>query len=132
MKGGPIEKGFDYFFGMHASLDIPPYFYIENDRAVEAPTGYVEDHASANPTSKVSGAFFRAGAISPDFSHEEVLDKFLDKAYNFLNDLQMNHKDTPFFLYFPLTAPHTPWIRRMSLRDQVAPGSTVIFCCSGR
>ncbi len=38
LKDGPVEKGFDYFFGMHASLDIPPYFYIENDRAVQAPS----------------------------------------------------------------------------------------------
>ena len=106
MKGGPTEKGFDYFFGMHASLDIPPYFYIENGQAVESPTNSVADHASPNATSDVSGAFYRAGAISPDFKHEEVLDKFVQKATGFIDQ----HKEEPFFLYLPLTAPHTPWL----------------------
>ncbi len=110
LKGGPVDKGFDYFFGMHASLDIPPYFYIENDRAVQAPTGHIDDHGTPGATSSVSGAFFRAGAISPDFKHEEVLDKFLNKSRDYLNDHQENHPDDPFFLYFPLTAPHTPWL----------------------
>jgi len=110
MKGGPVEKGFDYFFGMHASLDIPPYFYIENNHAVEAPTDFIDDHSSINATSEVSGAFFRAGAISPDFKHEQVLDKFLDKTRGYLNNHQKNHQKDPFFLYLPLTAPHTPWL----------------------
>ena len=110
LEDGPVEKGFDYFFGMHASLDIPPYFYIENDHAVQAPGLTVEDHASPDATSDVSGAFYRAGGISPDFRHEEVLDMFLEKAFGFLNSHQKNHKDEPFFLYFPLTAPHTPWL----------------------
>ena len=38
IKGGPIHYGFDYFFGISASLDMAPYVYIENDRAVEIPT----------------------------------------------------------------------------------------------
>lgn len=110
LRGGPVDKGFDYFFGMHASLDIPPYFYIENDHAVESPIFSVEDNASADATSDVSGAFWRAGAISPDFKHGEVLDKFLEKAYAFLDNHQQSHQEEPFFLYLPLTAPHTPWL----------------------
>lgn len=112
LKGGPVDQGFDYFFGMHASLDIPPYFYIENNHVVEAPSLFVEDNASVDATSDVSGAFWRAGAISPDFKHEEVLDKFLEKASGFLDSHQQNHGDKAFFLYLPLTAPHTPWLPR--------------------
>lgn len=110
MKGGPIEKGFDYFFGMHASLDIQPYFYIENARAVQSPTNSVNHHSSPNATSEVSGAFYREGAISPDFQHEEVLDHFVGKAKSFLSNHQNQHPKDPFFLYLPLTAPHTPWL----------------------
>lgn len=110
MKDGPTEKGFDYFFGLHASLDIPPYFYIENDHPVQPPTKFIEDHSSPNATSEISGAFFRAGAIAPDFKHKEVLDKLLEKALGFLDNHQKNNPGKPFFLYFPLTAPHTPWL----------------------
>lgn len=110
MKNGPIEKGFDYFFGMHASLDIPPYFYVENGRAVQSPTKTIDDHASPNATSDVSGAFFRGGGISPDFIHKEVLDQFQKKAFAFLDTHKKEHPKDPFFLYLPLTAPHTPWL----------------------
>ena len=47
LRGGPFDHGFDYFFGQHASLDIPPYFYIENDRAVAAASEHVA--ASSSP-----------------------------------------------------------------------------------
>ncbi len=122
MKDGPVEKGFDYFFGMHASLDIPPYFYIENDHAVESPDIYVEDHASLHATSEVSGAFFRAGSISPDFKHDQVLDKFLDKARSFLSGHQKSHQNEPFFLYMPLTAPHTPWLPKDEFKGKSGAG----------
>ena len=38
LRGGPVDCGFDSFFGMHASLDIPPYFYIRDRQVVAAPT----------------------------------------------------------------------------------------------
>jgi len=110
LEDGPVEKGFDYFFGMHASLDIQPYFYIENDRAVQSPSLTIGDHASPDATSDVSGAFYRAGGISPDFKHEEVLDMFLEKAFGFLDRHHELNEDEPYFLYLPLTAPHTPWL----------------------
>lgn len=44
LPGGPIDCGFDRFFGIRASTDIPPYFYIRDDRAVEPPTATIEDH----------------------------------------------------------------------------------------
>ena len=34
LLGGPLDCGFDSFFGLRASTDIPPYFYIRGDRAV--------------------------------------------------------------------------------------------------
>ncbi len=113
MKGGPVERGFDYFFGMHASLDIQPYFYIENGAAVQSPTETIEAGFSPGATSEVSGGFYRKGAISPDFKHSQVLDKFLEKALGFIDRHQKNTPETPFFLYLPLTAPHTPWLPKV-------------------
>ena len=110
LTGGPVERGFDYFFGMHASLDIPPYFYIENDRLVEKATGFVEDNFSENATTEISGAFWRKGACSPDFKHDEVLDVFFEKVEKFVSDHVNQKAEEPFFLYLPLTAPHTPWL----------------------
>ena len=39
VKGGPLDNGFDYFFGISASLDMAPYVYIENDLPVDIPRG---------------------------------------------------------------------------------------------
>ena len=36
ISGGPVDLGFDYFYGISASLDMPPYIYIENDRFIGA------------------------------------------------------------------------------------------------
>jgi len=108
LEGSPVEKGFDYFFGMHASLDIPPYFYIENNKVVEPVTDSVPDNSSVDATTPISGAFWRGGACSPGFKHADVLDVFTRKAKNFIKE----QKEKPFFLYFALPAPHTPWLGR--------------------
>ncbi len=108
LAGGPTQKGFDYFFGMHASLDIPPYFFIENGQVVEKATAVVEDNYSEEATSTISGAFWRGGAAAPSFKHNQVLDKFESKAVEYIEE--QSKSESPFFLYFPLTAPHTPWL----------------------
>jgi len=98
IKNGPNANGFDYFFGITASLDIPPYLYIENDQI------------TANEIATVEGTsgkgFWRKGPIGDDFKHTEVLPKLTDKATDYISEQAW--EDNPFFLYFPLPAPHTP------------------------
>jgi arylsulfatase A-like enzyme len=100
VSGGPKEVGFDYFFGITASLDIPPYVYIENDRPTTVPVKYTQD------TSEYG--WWRNGLTGEDFRHEEVLPVLTRKAVSFIDRHQENHPEKPFFLYFPLPAPHTP------------------------
>ena len=38
IAGGPNSVGFDYYFGIAASLDMVPYTFIENDRVTVRPT----------------------------------------------------------------------------------------------
>ncbi len=107
LTGGPVHRGFDRFFGMHASLDIPPYFYMQGDRPVLAPTDQVGDSNTEGWT-RIQGAFWRAGPIAPDFKHNQVLHRFASEATKEIGRLSKNEK--PFFLYVPLPAPHTPWL----------------------
>lgn len=97
---GPNDVGFDYFFGIPASLDMPPYCYIENGRPTAQPTEEVK--GSPSP------AFWRGGPVSPGFKHEEVLDKLLEKTIAFIETCTKEKPDSPFFMYMALTAPHTP------------------------
>lgn len=98
--GGPTANGFDYFFGIPASLDMEPYLYLENDHVVAPPTGHIE--GSKSP------AFFRGGPIAPGFRHEDVLPALTGKAIETIDRHAAQHADAPLFLYFPLSAPHAP------------------------
>ncbi len=98
IKNGPNSNGFDYFYGITASLDIPPYFYIENERI----TATAIDTIAAMQ----GKMFWRKGPIGNDFKHIEVLPKLTEKAVSFITE--QSKTDKPFFLYFPLPAPHTP------------------------
>lgn len=101
LKPGPRSAGFDYFLGIAASLDMPPYVYIENEGVTAPPSGTIADQDKP----RGGAPFWRGGAIAPDFKHEEVLDKLTDKAVDIISKQSAKK---PFFLYFPLPAPHMP------------------------
>ena len=97
IKRGPSTMGFDYTFMIPASLDMAPYVYVENDRVTAMPDRTIPSSGGKE--------FWRSGVIAPDFEHVDVLPTLTKKAVGFI-DAQAG--DEPFFLYFPLTAPHKP------------------------
>lgn len=94
----PNDHGFGYSYIMSASLDIPPYVYIENHNFT----------APVNDTLDGQGGvgFFRRGPLAEGFDIYSTLDHFTDKAVEYITE--QADQERPFFLYFPLTAPHTP------------------------
>jgi len=102
---GPNDLGFDYSFIIPASLDMTPYLYLENGKAVELPTNFTKGR---NQNTDGRGVFWRAGEVSPGFDFYTVLQTITKKSVAFVKDQEKNQE--PFFLYFPLTAPHTPWL----------------------
>lgn len=106
IHGGPAEAGFTEYYGIPSSLDIPPYIWIQEDR-VDVPA---TDHVKESFSRREGGdGYWRAGPIAPDFKFEEVLDTIGDKAATYIRE-RTDRLDQPFFLYVPLTAPHTPWL----------------------
>ncbi len=97
ITNGPRTRGFDYHFGIAASLDMTPYVYVENGMPTAVPNRIIDGSDGQR--------FWRKGAISPDFEIDGVLPKITEKAVGFI---ERQSKDKPFFLYFPLTAPHVP------------------------
>jgi len=91
----PTTNGFDYFFGITASLDMPPYVYIENEHAVSIPS-----------VSKTFHTPSRMGATAADFEANKCLRDFAAKSVSYIDQRAKENK--PFFLYLPLTSPHTP------------------------
>lgn len=98
IKNGPVDIGFDYFFGIPSSLDIPPYVYVENDKVTKIPESIIEANKGYG--------FYRSGDISSDFKHETVLSTLTNKVCEYIE--QQKEKESPFFVYFPMPAPHTP------------------------
>jgi arylsulfatase A len=91
---GPTTRGFDYYFGISASLDMPPFAFIEGNRFTEAPTAEKK--------------WVRAGAAAPGFEAVDVLPTLTRKAIDYIGkQAKAGH---PFFLYLPLNSPHTPLV----------------------
>lgn len=95
---GPHDQGFDYSFCIPASLDMAPYVYVENGCCTALPT----DTCQAG----TGMGFYRKGVAAPGFRHSEVLQTITSKAVDYIHSHSKGQR--PFFLYFPLTAPHTP------------------------
>ena len=94
---GPLTRGFGSFFGISASLDMPPYAYIDGD------------HLTARPTARQSKVgYVREGAKDPAFRFDRVLPDFVERAAGFIKDQAKAQPDRPLFLYLALGAPHTP------------------------
>ncbi|MCA8973392.1 MAG: sulfatase-like hydrolase/transferase, partial [Planctomycetes bacterium] len=109
LTGGPLDRGFDGFFGIPASLDIPPYYFIRDRRAVAPPT--VDVAASSTPGwSPIQGAFWRDGRMAAGFEHAAVLPGCGDEAVAVIRAHAARGEDDPLFLYLALPAPHTPWL----------------------
>lgn len=100
IRNGPEAQGFIYSYGLAASLSSPPYVFVENSRPTALPDGI-----SVNYDEK---AFWRKGAIAPDFNHVEVLRNLTDRSIAYLKNKAGTEE--PFFLYVAFTAPHAPII----------------------
>lgn len=111
-KGGPTDRGFDYFFGLNASLDFPPYVYSENNKLILIPTetmkgdGKNKDFPGGKKKDLVGGQKLkRKGDKASGFKAEQVMLDLTNKSVNYISNYK---EEKPFFLYIPLTAPHTP------------------------
>jgi arylsulfatase A-like enzyme len=96
ITGGPVDVGFDYFFG-HDAPNYPPYCFIENRNTVGIPSEYYSEFKFKDN---------RPGRGIPSWDQEQILPMLQNKAIDYISKASKN--DAPFFLYFPLTAPHTP------------------------
>lgn len=112
----PQTHGFTYSYVLPASLDMPPYGYVQNGK-LESPL--TAETKLNKPDTGYAGAFWRAGLMSPDFDFVDVLPNFTRKACGFIRDQK---KGKPFFLYLPLAAPHTPWMPTAAFRGKSKAG----------
>jgi len=94
LENGPTTRGFNYFFGMDAP-NYPPYCYIENDRTIGIPTRDKPVNMHGVP-----------GVMLENWDLVKVLPEIENRAVEYIDERAKSKE--PFFLYFPLSAPHTP------------------------
>ncbi len=115
IRNGPLALGFDYFFGLSASLDMVPYAFIRNDRVTVVPT---EDRKIEMMSGRTNG-YTRQGPAAPGFTGYEVLPTLAGEAVDFIQRQAAGAKQgRPFFLYLPLTSPHTPILPNVDWRGR--------------
>jgi arylsulfatase A len=102
---GPTAVGFDYYYGISASLDMVPYTFIENDRVTILPTAQRQFPMMSGRTTGTT----RLGPTAPGFEVEHVLPRLTEKAVEYIAQRAAPAKSgQPFFMYLPLASPHTP------------------------
>ncbi len=115
--GGPTTRGFDYYFGVDVP-NWPPYCFIENDRTVGIPSDLLPSRLIGDNLASFGGP------AMPYWHFEQLLPTWAKKAEDYI--AERAETDTPFFLYMPMTSPHTPlsvnkpWIGKSGLNNLYA------------
>ena len=120
IDGGPIDHGFDQFFG---TVCCPTtdwlYAYIDGNRVPVPPVGPIDK--SPYPKNPYTNDF-RPGVAAPDFDASQVDMVFLDKSRGFLREHIKQNPDQPFFLFHSMQAVHLPSIPAAQFRGQTDAG----------
>ncbi|MFX0180257.1 MAG: arylsulfatase [Candidatus Hodarchaeota archaeon] len=98
IKGGPTSLGFDYFFGISGSLDMPPYCFIENEHTIGIPS------LPKEPLYQQQSE----GLMVPGWRDDKVDVKFTEKAIQFIQEHVKSESAHPLFIYLCTSAPHRP------------------------
>ena len=132
---GPVNLGFDYWYGIPASWDFPPYIFIENDMLSEQPTrkaggwvgeiypGYTKENILKHKK-EVPVAIWRPG-VAGSFQPNDAISVVRDKATDYISDY---NSSKPMFLYVSFTAPHTPIVPNEEFRGKSKCGIYGDFC----
>ena len=114
IEHGPIQLGFDEFFGISASLDMWPFAFINNDRFDPVPT--------------VEKKWIRTGPAAADFEAIDVMPKLAQRSVETIRRLAPAARDgKPFFIYLALTAPHTPIVPTSAWQGKSGLGAYADF-----
>jgi arylsulfatase A-like enzyme len=114
IAGGPTTRGFDHYFGVDVP-NWPPYVWIEDDRTLGIPSEYLpaervrQGGGGPSEFGRYGGEMDLAslpGPAMPEWSFEPILPTLGDRACGYIQG--QSRTPDPFFLYLPLTSPHTP------------------------
>jgi arylsulfatase A len=115
ISGGPVDRGFDSYFGVDVP-NFPPYAWFEDDHLTGVPTEEKPEDMYGNPGQAVAG--WELEAMIPEFTRRAV--EFIEANAT---------DETPYFLYFPLTSPHSPIVPNEEFKGKSGCGNYGDFVC---
>ncbi len=120
IMGGPVDRGFDYFFG-NAACPTTDYLYsyIENRGTVGKPT-IAEPGGEFEKGEPMTE--YRPGMRSPGFDLTTVDVTLKEASVRFLEEHAKEHPEQPFFLYHAMCAAHMPILPAKEFRGKSGVG----------
>ena len=129
----PLDKGFDYFWGIPASTNYGVLAWFEGRHAAVPPTLYTRKKPNQIAISdyRIMPPYQEKPVkpddleVAPDFVDIECLDRFTVKAIEWIEGKAEGARsgEKPFFLYLPYTSPHKPVIPLEKFRGQGEAGA---------
>jgi arylsulfatase A len=128
----PLDKGFDYFWGIPASMNYGVLAWFEGRHAKVPPTQFTRKKPNAiaindyriKPPYEAKPRKPNDLEVAPDFVDVECLDRFTTQSLKWLDGRAADARDgKPFFLYLPYTSPHKPVIPLEQFRGQGKAGA---------
>ena len=139
VSGGPNSLGFNYSYILPASLDMPPYVFVKNNRVVDPnviptadaykrtlpDTEFVWDrkHTTKDDVYWERGIWWRNGEMSKSFDMENSMDTLVAQGLSFIEGQAKGNPEKPFMLYLALTGPHTPWLANKQFKGNSSMGA---------
>ena len=126
----PLDKGFDYYYGIPASMNYGVLAWFEGRYAKVPPTVYgqktintraLQDYRIEPPYE--SDAAPGLLEIAPDFVDSACLTRFTDKSIGWIQNHLGEQSRKPFFLYLPYTSPHKPVVPLPEFHGQGEAGA---------
>ena len=123
LKPGPLELGFETYFGVPVVNSHPPFVYVEDHAVVGLdpadPLAYGKRAATAAYPEKMGlGTFGGAAAAHALYKDEEVATTLTRRALDWIRE----RKDGRFFLYLATTNIHHPFTPRQEFRGTSKAG----------
>ena len=114
LKPGPLELGFDYYYGIPTVNSGPPFVYIENHQVVgyDPNDPFMMKTMSATQKWPAKSGYQQIGGAEKAhllYKDEKVGTTLKDKAVAWLKNISTKKPDQPFFLYLATTNIHHPF-----------------------
>ena len=100
IQNGPLDMGFDTYFGISASLNMDPHAYIKG-REIQGTLEFLKDREAIKKRG-FTGA--KPGWAAKEFVQSQVLPDLAKETCEWIKQ----NKGQPFFMYMPLNSPHSP------------------------